>query len=85
MSGVLHLQGLPASGQLQLDVLLSQVASVLLCLQPLLQGVLITAEGQGDLREGRLQEKQHVFEMFESNTMSFSHLKITFKIIFTIH
>lgn len=64
MSGVQHLQGLPASGQLQLDVLLSQVASVLLCLQPLLQGVLITAEGQSDLREGRLQAKQHVFEMF---------------------
>lgn len=51
-----HLQGLPASGQLQLDVLLSQVTSVLLSLQPLLQRVLVAAEGQGDLREGRLQE-----------------------------
>lgn len=51
-----HLKGLPASGQLQLDVLLSQVTSVLLSLQPLLQCVLVTAEGQGDLRVGRLQE-----------------------------
>lgn len=57
---VLHLQGLPASGQLQLDVLLGQVASVLLSLQPLLQGVLVTAEGQGDLREGRLQDDQFI-------------------------
>lgn len=45
----LYLQGLPASGQLQLNVLLSQVAGVLLRLQPLLQGVLITAESQSDL------------------------------------
>lgn len=52
-----HLQGLPASAQLQLDVLLGQVAGVLLRLQPLLQGVLITVEGQGDLREGHLEEE----------------------------
>lgn len=52
---LLHLQGLPSSGQLQLDILLSQVAVVLLGLQPLLQGVLITAEGHGDLNEGRLR------------------------------
>ena len=49
-----YLQGLPASGQFQLDVLLGQVAGVLLRLQPLLQSVLITAERQGDLREGSL-------------------------------
>lgn len=49
-----HLQRLPASGELQLDVVLGQVARVLLGLQPLLQGELITARGQRDLREGRL-------------------------------
>lgn len=54
---MLHLQSLPASGQLQLDVLLSQVARVFLRLQSLLQSVLITAEGQSDLREGRLEPR----------------------------
>ncbi|TNN82874.1 hypothetical protein EYF80_006831 [Liparis tanakae] len=45
---------LPASGQLQPDVVLRQVAGVLLRLQPLRQGVLVTARGQGDVGEGRL-------------------------------
>lgn len=64
-----YLQSLSASGQLQLDVLLSQVAVVLLRLQPLLQGVLITAEGQGDLTEGSLRARTKkiyfiTFQMF---------------------
>lgn len=70
---LLHLQGLPASAQLQLDVLLSQVAGVLLRLQPLLQGVLITAEGQGDLREGRLGARRH---LFPSEMFTFCHVLI---------
>ena len=57
VSHTLYLESLPASGQLQLDVLLGQVAGVLLCLQSLLQSVLITAEGQRDLREGRLEAR----------------------------
>lgn len=46
-----YLQCLPASHQLQLDVLLSQVPCMLLCLQPLLQGVLVTTKGQRNLGE----------------------------------
>lgn len=61
---LLHLQRLPASAQLQLDVLLSQVPGMFLCLKPLLQGVLVTMEGHGDLREGPLPEKQLLFHPF---------------------
>lgn len=68
-----HLQGLPASGQLQLDVLLSQVASVLLGLQPLLQRVLVAAEGQGDLREGRLQERPAFYTYLSKTVMNIWH------------
>lgn len=49
-----YLQGLPPPAQLQQYVLLSQVAGVLLRLQPLFQSVLVRAEGQRYLAEGRL-------------------------------
>lgn len=58
----LYLQGLPASGQLKLDVLLSQVAGVLLGLQPLLQGVLITAESQSNLTKSRLRAETNYIQ-----------------------
>lgn len=61
---LLHLQRLPASAQLQLDVLLSQVPGVFLRLKPLLQGVLVTMEGHGDLRKGPLPAKQLIFHLF---------------------
>ncbi len=61
LSYLLHLQGLPAPAQLQLDVFLSQVAGVLLRLQPLLQGVLITAEGEGYLRKSCLRARKTSF------------------------
>lgn len=62
----LYLQRLSASGQLQLDVLLSQVAGVLLRLQTLLQRVLVTAEGQGDLGEGGLGETAEISFIYET-------------------
>lgn len=61
---LLHLQRLSASAQLQLDVLLSQVPGMFLRLKPLLQGVLVTMEGHGDLREGRLPAKQSLFHSY---------------------
>lgn len=62
---LLHLQRLSASAQLQLDVLLSQVPGMFLRLKPLLQGVLVTMEGHGDLREGRLPAEQSIFHSYQ--------------------
>lgn len=79
---VSHLHGLPASGQLQLDVLLSQVASVFLSLQALLQGVLVAAEGQGNLREGRLQERPRLYTCSNGckARLSYEHMVKEFRV-----